>query len=179
MALSHAILTFLLDGACSGYDLTKRFEGSVGFFWKASHQQIYRELAKLEAQGWAQVTVVPQEGKPDKKLYDMTQAGRKALIEWIEQPSNIAPLRDDLLVKLFAGQLVPRSHLFEELDRHRQMHQSKLNAYRQLETQYFAHPDELPESAKFQYATLLQGIQFEAGWLTWCDRVKTLLAERG
>ncbi|MCS6814837.1 MAG: PadR family transcriptional regulator, partial [Cyanobacteria bacterium] len=56
MALSHALLSLLLHQPSSGYDLAKQFdcsvEGSVGFFWGASHQQIYRELTRLEEQGW-------------------------------------------------------------------------------------------------------------------------------
>lgn len=51
MALAHAILGAIAKTACSGYDLDKRFDGSVGFFLSASHQQIYRELGKLEDQG--------------------------------------------------------------------------------------------------------------------------------
>lgn len=45
MALAHTTLAMLLDCLQS---IRKRFEGSVGFFWQASFQQIYRELGKLE-----------------------------------------------------------------------------------------------------------------------------------
>ena len=48
MALSHAIMTALLEDDLSGYELAKRFDTSLGFFWRASHQQIYQELRKLE-----------------------------------------------------------------------------------------------------------------------------------
>ncbi len=66
MALAHAILAALLDCPCSGYDLRKRFEGSVGFFWQASFQQIYRELGKLEELGWVESEAIVQQGRPDK-----------------------------------------------------------------------------------------------------------------
>lgn len=178
MALSHAILTFLLEGSCSGYDLTKQFDGSVGFFWKASHQQIYRELAKIEASGWASSTLVPQVGKPDKKLYEITESGRQVLIEWMERPSKMAPTRDELLVKLFAGHLVPRAVIFRDLELHRQRHRANLDTYRDIERQHFTHPEALSETVKFQYAALLQGIYVETSWLEWCDRVERLLAEQ-
>lgn len=48
MALSYAILAALFNQPCSGYDLVKRFNKSVECFWSASHQQIYKALAKLE-----------------------------------------------------------------------------------------------------------------------------------
>jgi DNA-binding PadR family transcriptional regulator len=54
MSLSHAILATLSNGCYSGYDISKQFAGSVGFFWYATQQQIYRELGKLEEQGLSQ-----------------------------------------------------------------------------------------------------------------------------
>ena len=40
MALTHAILTALLEEDLTGYELAKQFDVSLGFFWTASHQQI-------------------------------------------------------------------------------------------------------------------------------------------
>ncbi|MFD9692876.1 PadR family transcriptional regulator, partial [Kitasatospora sp. NPDC059088] len=48
MSLPHAILTALLEKPSSGLELTRRFDRSIGYFWSATHQQIYRELGKLE-----------------------------------------------------------------------------------------------------------------------------------
>ncbi|MER7163689.1 PadR family transcriptional regulator, partial [Streptomyces lydicus] len=47
MSLPHAILTALLEKPSSGLELTRRFDRSIGYFWSATHQQIYRELGKL------------------------------------------------------------------------------------------------------------------------------------
>jgi DNA-binding PadR family transcriptional regulator len=52
MSLAHAVLTSLLEKSTSGYDLARRFDKSIGYFWHATHQQIYRELARMEAAGW-------------------------------------------------------------------------------------------------------------------------------
>jgi len=46
MSLPHALLTSLLEQPCSGMDLARRFGRSIGFFWPATHQQIYKELGK-------------------------------------------------------------------------------------------------------------------------------------
>jgi DNA-binding PadR family transcriptional regulator len=70
MSLAHAVLTSLLEKASSGYDLARRFDKSIGYFWHATHQQIYRELARMEAAGWIASSVParrrqdPQEGIP-------------------------------------------------------------------------------------------------------------------
>ncbi|MGF1570229.1 MAG: PadR family transcriptional regulator [Nodosilinea sp.] len=169
MALSHAILAALTECPCSGYDLAKRFDGSVGFFWHASHQQIYRELTKLEQQALVTAEAVPQEGRPDKKLYRVTQDGQARLREWIAQPSNSSPVKDDLLVKLFVGYLVPPDTLLATLQHERAQHVAALEDYRTIERQYFAGPNALSPKARFQYITLRNGIHFETSWLAWCD----------
>ena len=52
MALEHAILVSLLEKPGSGYELARRFERSIGHFWTATHQQIYRVLKRMESDGW-------------------------------------------------------------------------------------------------------------------------------
>jgi DNA-binding PadR family transcriptional regulator len=169
MALSHAILALLIQHPSTGYDLTKAFAGSVGCFWKATHQQIYRELAKLESQGWVRVEVVGQTSRPDKKVYHMTDAGRQALVEWLAQPCDIPGLKDELLVKIFAGELADPTFLCQELERHRQLHQATLSQYEQIQQQFFAEPAHLAPSDRFSYLTLRRGIRYEQEWVAWCE----------
>ena len=78
MALGHAIMTALLEDDLSGYELAKDFETSLGFFWQASHQQIYQELRKLADKGWLNKREVNQSGKPNKIVYGLTAVGRDA-----------------------------------------------------------------------------------------------------
>ncbi len=93
MSLAHAMLALLVHCPQSGYDLTKTFEESIGCFWKATHQQIYRELGKLEAQGWVEPEVIPQEGRPDKKLYTITGAGKSTCQSGLQNPATQCQLR--------------------------------------------------------------------------------------
>lgn len=175
MALAQAILALLFDCPCSGYDLAKQFDSSVGFFWKASHQQIYRELSKIEAQQWVSYETIAQTGKPDKKLYRVTELGQQQLVDWLNEQSEPTPIKDELLVKIFVGYLAAPQSLQNQLQQHRQIHQQKLQAYQQLEKQYFSHPQELSKEAKFRYLTLKRGIYDETSWLTWCDEAIELL----
>jgi DNA-binding PadR family transcriptional regulator len=175
MALAHAILAALLDCPCSGYDLRKRFEGSVGFFWQASFQQIYRELGKLEEQGWVESEAIVQQGRPDKKVYAVTAVGETVLQDWIQEPCEMAPLRDELLVKMFAGAVVPRAVMLKQLREHRQQHQERLAVYEQIQSNAFADLTVLSEQAQFQYLTLRNGIGFEQAWLAWCEEAIGLL----
>ena len=74
MALSEAILVCLTEKPMSGYDLAKSFDASVGFFWRASHQQIYRELAKLREKKLVQSQEISQSGKPNRIVHTITDA---------------------------------------------------------------------------------------------------------
>ncbi|NJR52245.1 MAG: PadR family transcriptional regulator [Leptolyngbyaceae cyanobacterium CSU_1_3] len=169
MALSHAILAALLGAPCSGYDLQKRFEGSVGFFWQASFQQIYRELNKLEELGWLTSSTVRQQNRPEKKIYQITEMGQESLKAWIAEPCDMAPIRDDLLVKVFAGSLVPTQAFLAELEHHQAQHRQRLAIYQQIEQQFFPTPESLSIADKFRYLALQNGIHYETAWLAWCE----------
>jgi DNA-binding PadR family transcriptional regulator len=169
MALSHAILATLADRPCSGYDLAKKFDGSVGFFWRASHQQIYRELSKLEEHSYIAATIVRQENRPDKKVYEVTGSGCEYLKTWIACPTEVHALKDELLVKLFAGKLVAPQIILTELEHHRAQHQDSLNGYLAIERQFFTDVEHLDINQRYQYLTLRQGIRLETEWLEWCD----------
>ena len=176
MALSHAILTLLSEAAYSGYDLSRRFEDVVSCFWKAHYQQIYRELANMEHLGWVEPEVIPQKGKPDKKLYRITETGRKELAAWFASPCSPSPLREDLLVKVLAGALMPRAVLIQQIQEQRSLHQSQLNRYQEQE-QAFAQIRYPGETLKFRYFTLRRGIRYEADWIEWCDEVLAAIEE--
>jgi DNA-binding PadR family transcriptional regulator len=175
MALAHAILATLLNCPCSGYDLRKRFESSVGFFWQASFQQIYRELDKLAEKGFVQSEAIAQQGRPDKKVFAVTVAGEVFLQEWIQTPGEMAPLRDELLVKMFAGFVVPKETMLMELKHHRSMHQERLAVYQQIQQNQFANPEQLAKDQLYRYLTLRSGIRFETEWLAWCEEAISLL----
>jgi DNA-binding PadR family transcriptional regulator len=175
MALAHAISALLLNSPFTGYDLTKTFAGSIGSFWKATHQQIYRELAKLEEQAWVTVETIPQVGRPDRKLYSITDLGRQAFVSWANQPCDVSAVKEEILVKVFAGAIVGTEPIRQEIQRHRQIHAETLANYHQVEQQFFADCDRLPKNQIFPYLTLRRGIRYEIDWIEWCDEATECL----
>ena len=123
MALGDAILACLTEHPMTGYELAKTFDSSIGFFWKADHQQIYRELSKLRDRGHIQGREVVQSGKPNKLVYTLTSEGRAALRHWAARPSSPPSIKDDLLVRLYALDSVDieplRADLMARLEHHR------------------------------------------------------------
>ena len=69
MSLEFAILGFLNYHPYTGYDLKKIFDTSIRHFWPADQSQIYRTLARLTENGWAEMEKVPQDDRPDRKVY--------------------------------------------------------------------------------------------------------------
>jgi Virulence activator alpha C-term len=78
-------------------------------------------------------------------------------------------------VKIFAGHVAPNQIILAELKRHQKAHSEKLSTYKDLEQHYFQNPQELSESAKFRYLTLLNGITYETHWLAWSHQAIQLL----
>jgi hypothetical protein len=93
------------------------------------------------------------------------------------QPSELTSIKDELLVKIFAGYMAPKEAILEELERHRQLHAEKLKIYQDIEQQYFQNPQALCPQAKFRYLTLRKGIGYEMDWITWCDEAIGLLQQ--
>jgi len=128
MALGDAILACLTERPMTGYELAKTFDSSIGFFWKADHQQIYRELSKLRDRGYIQGREVVQSGKPNKLVYTLTPEGRTALRHWAARPSTPASTKDDLLVRLHALDSIDieplRTDLMARLEHHRDRHEN-------------------------------------------------------
>jgi DNA-binding PadR family transcriptional regulator len=170
MSLSHTILTFLSESPHSGYDLSKHFEDAVGCFWKASSQQIYRELGKMEHGGWVISEIIPQKGKPDKRLYQITDAGRQELEKWFELSCTPTAIREDLLVKVLAGKHIPRSVLVRQLKEQREIHQVQLDCYLEIE-QGFLQVEDPEDRLKFRYFTMRRGMRYESEWVEWCNEV--------
>ncbi len=181
MSLAYALLVSLVHEPKSGYDLAKQFDGSVGFFWQATHQQIYRELTKLEQQDLISAQAIAQASRPDKKIFSVTDLGLANLKTWLLQSSDLAPVKDEFLVKIYAGYLVSSEAIVKKIQDHRQLHQRQLATYQESEQQFFSGFPECyaQSSGKFKllfaYLTLRRGIGFEQGWLDWCDEAIAIL----
>jgi DNA-binding PadR family transcriptional regulator len=174
MALEHALLVSLSERPASGLDLARRFDKSIGYFWQASHQQIYKTLGRMETDGWLTSTVVEQHGRPDKKVYDVSPAGRLVLQEWLTSPTDPSPLRSELGVKMRAASYaVDREAVLADVRGHLADHQTRLDVYRQLAKRDYADPTALTGQALDQYLVLRGGIRMEEAWVAWLDEYLT------
>ncbi|MEM9570231.1 MAG: PadR family transcriptional regulator [Pseudomonadota bacterium] len=172
MALRDAILVSLSDGPMSGYDLAKHFDQSVGFFWRAKHSQIYRELSKLKEKGHVSAEEIPQSGKPNRIIYSITSAGRDAVLNWSREPCEPDPVKDDFLVRLYGLEHMDidalREHLLQRLEGHR----DRLSKFAEIASA--TKPTSIAAIGRLRGLEI--GLRYEREWAQWCEETLDALS---
>jgi DNA-binding PadR family transcriptional regulator len=175
LALGDAILACLTERPMTGYELAKTFDASIGFFWKADHQQIYRELSRLRDKGHVQGREVVQSGKPNKLVYTLTAEGRAALKHWAARPSVPPSIKDDLLVRLYALDCVDIEPLRTDLMARLEHHRDRYERYERLLNKRF--PDgTAPPADVGKMLSLRLGMRHERMVVEWCEEALDALS---
>ncbi|MFH9619294.1 PadR family transcriptional regulator [Streptomyces pratensis] len=169
MSLPHAILTALLEKPSSGLELTRRFDRSIGYFWPSTHQQIYRELGRLEQAGHIRVLPAAQPARGQKKEYEVLPAGREELSAWVSRAEDPRAVRDPLLLRMRAAAVVGAPGLGGELRRHLGLHEEQLAEYLEIERRDFP-PERTTEEDRLRHLVLRGGIDLETFWTGWLTR---------
>jgi DNA-binding PadR family transcriptional regulator len=168
LALGDAILACLTERPMTGYELAKTFDASIGFFWKADHQQIYRELSRLRDRGHVQSREVVQSGKPNKLVYTLTAEGRASLRHWAARPSVPPSIKDDLLVRLYALDSVDIEPLRADLMARLEHHRDRYERYERLLNKRF--PQGIASPADMgKLLGLKIGLRHERAVAEWCE----------
>lgn len=160
MALAEAILVCLTDRPMSGYDLAKTFDASIGFFWRASHQQVYRELARLRDRDLVNSAEIEQRGKPNRILHTITKAGEEVVHQWSLKPCKMPSVKDELMVKLYALENINIPSLREQLGVRLDQHHAKIFAYYRIKEKFYDGHD-LNIAQKGKLIALTMGISNE------------------
>jgi DNA-binding PadR family transcriptional regulator len=174
MSLSYVLLTSLIEKPSTGIELARRFDRSMGFFWNATHQQIYRELNAMLQKGWIS-TLADEDPNARKKTYKVDALGRKELAHWLTEQSPPAQLREELMVRLRAEAQLGGNSMLPELERHLVLHQQKLNIYQQIFAKDFEQADENDRTLYIHKMILQLGINQEIGWIDWLETVIPML----
>ena len=106
MDVKTVCLGMLTDGKASGYDLKKNFESTFGHFFAAGYGSIYPALSTLANQGLVNCEHIPQEGKPDRKVYEITDQGREFLLKELDNPAPCHKIRSEFLATMCFAHLM-------------------------------------------------------------------------
>lgn len=127
--LGYALLGLLARRPSTGYELSRRMERPVGWFWTAGHSQVYPELARLEEDGLVDHEEVPGRGPRPTKRYSPTAAGLSALATWVAADLTPQPVRDLEVLRLWSVWLVEPEAALDLVRRVREGHADRLAAY--------------------------------------------------
>lgn len=181
MSLPFGLLGLLKYQDSTGYDLAKKFEDSINSFWHAQSSQIYRELNRMEEKGWVTSQSIIQNNRPNKRVYSITEDGRKAFNEWMVTCAEMFENpHDPLLMRVFFGANSPeitlknlkayRDMCLAVLEEHMNKFQSNINNYKS------EIPDGENESLYWQM-TLDLGIARAKATLQWAQECIEKLEE--
>lgn len=172
--IKYILLGFLNYRPMTGYELKQMIDDTTAHFWHAYHSQIYTILRQMEQDQLVTSRFFQEEGQPDRRVYTITDGGKQALKDWLDQTlTEPSPVKEELLVRLFfSGQRDPQQVL-TELRLQCELHQKKLSAYQEMSRQQelarwnAEHGPELARDKVFWHMTLGLGIHYEEAYIAW------------
>ncbi len=186
MSMKHALLGFLSYKPMTGYELKQAFDTTVHFFWNAELSQIYPALKSMEREGLLSMHVEPQQDRPNRKVYEMTELGQEALEEWMQEPTELPSTKDAFLIKIFFGAAIDpditRRNLEDQLRQHRaQLHYWETSTFESLRDVMERSPH--LRDPNYWVLTLEWAIRHERTCIEWCewalDRFEVMARDAG
>ena len=169
----YGVLASLAQEPRSGYDIAQWFAYVTKHFCAFGHSSVYPTLADLEQHGLVTHTGVHSEQGPMRKVYQLTPAGRDALLEWVAQPAADAEVRDEQLLKALCYGFLPAERAIELLRLARAHHQERKQRYEDLVRAAEASMrDDDPHTAAAALGrrlTARRGVGSQESYVAWCD----------
>jgi PadR family transcriptional regulator AphA len=172
MSLKHALLGFINYGPMTGYELKKFFDTSVAHFWNAELSQIYPALKQLEGEGLVEMKVEVQEDRPNRKVYSISEQGRRELVDWLAKPAERDQVREPILIKVFFGSSLRKDQLLDVLRKAADEGRSQVT-YLQFAHQFvdkFVESLGLQNEALFWKLTIDAGLKVHKAELEWTEQ---------
>jgi PadR family transcriptional regulator AphA len=96
------MLGALMSGSKHGYEVMQFLSSALEPAWRVSTSQLYVLLKRLELEGMVQSTLESQESRPSKRVYRITNKGKKIFVDWLKTPvGHVRDFRTEFLTKLF------------------------------------------------------------------------------
>ena len=178
--IDMVVLGLLSHENMTGYDIKKRIDDDIRFFWKASYGSIYPSLSELVKLGLIEKLEgddFKTESKREKVKYRITESGREALEEWVSDIKVTNDIKYETLLKLFFGGAakpevtIRNIEIFED-DIKRDLY--LLKSYRDILDQAI----NVDIDHKYYYLTVLFGIETYEGYIRWCTKAKEMLKNK-
>ena len=167
------ILGLLAHDDLTGYDIKKRIDGAISFFWKGSFGSIYPALSTMEKDGLVTMRKAMDSGRREKIYYHITEQGTETLKFWLKKEQAVNDLKYETLLKLYFGGVESKDvtirniEVFEEQAR---KDLAVLQTYKENLEKVLDQNDHL-----YYFLTVTFGMETYEAYLKWCDQAKTRL----
>ncbi|WP_076186019.1 PadR family transcriptional regulator [Paenibacillus sp. FSL H8-0282] len=141
MNSQDVILGMLMKKSLTGYEIKQLLEEIFSNFYSSSYGTIYPTLARMENEGLITKENIPQEGKPNKNLLNITDKGRDSFNAYLLAPLEADSIKkSDFMMRLYFGEFVGYEKVIIWLKQAQEESQHKLD---QLLAQYSLYKDEM------------------------------------
>ena len=173
--IDMVILGLLSHEDLTGYDIKKRIDGAISFFWKGSFGSIYPALSDMEKNGLVKKLKSDNSGGREKIAYHITKKGTDTLKTWLRDESAGNELKYETLLKLFFGGVDEKSVTLHNIEVFEEQVRQSLAVLKIYKENLEKALDD--EEHKYYYLTVIFGIDTYEGYLKWCKKAKKILAE--
>ena len=154
MDVKTMLLGFLMSRSMTGYELKKKFSISFSFFSGLSYGSIYPALKKMEQEGWLTLEVEIQDGSPNRKVYTITDEGRKVFLENLRMPFSLERPKNAFLARLFFFSYLPPEERLDTANRYLETAKEMQRSLKEMKPQIRGRADE------YQYMCYTFGVRF-------------------
>jgi PadR family transcriptional regulator, regulatory protein AphA len=170
----YAILGLLMTKPMSGYDIKKKIDDKLSFFWHENYGHLYPMLAKLDKEKLVKKEIVSEERRLDRKVYKITDKGKKEFAKWLPRPHEFAKFRSELLLKVFFGVNAEPEITIGFLNREKEFHENLLETYDSIEKE-INKTNYSKKYKLFWLIALLNGKFYSNSQILWCnDSIKKI-----
>jgi DNA-binding PadR family transcriptional regulator len=170
------ILGLLSHESMTGYEIKKRMDTTLKFFWGASYGSIYPTLSELVKSGMVDKYETTENGR-EKAVYTIRDAGREHLKKWLQLPAEKDEIRYETLLKLFFGNEIGKAGTLEHIQNFQEKIQKELplleGAVKELE-----RIKDLDETHLYYLLTAMFGVKTYQSYLEWCKEAAEILKKK-
>ncbi len=174
--IDFVVLGLLNHEPLTGYEIKKRIDTSLSFFWNASFGSIYPTLAKLEEENKVIKLDSDKQGR-EKIVYAITETGKNALKDWLQLPVQRDELHYETLLKLFFGDCVGVPKTLEHIVAFEEKTKKGL-AYLQGAVNILEKIKDTEPAHQYYLLTAKFGVKTFEAYLDWCAETKALLEQK-
>ena len=172
--MDYVLLGLLSHEPMTGYEMKKRLDTALRFFWSGSYGSIYPTLNQLETEGKVTKENTSSNGR-EKITYSITEYGKEQLKEWLKKTVEKDELRYETLLKLFFGKENGFEAAKEHIERFEEKCKSELEVLNMFAESLMPYLED--DTHKYYYLTVRFGIKTYEAYLEWCTEAKEQIKE--